>query len=156
MPPHLRASAERAPREPPPTDPDPDARGIIVVLYNAAWALFLSVACAAYLVATDKGAGYVRSMTNRDDVERAFLTGAMSFFVGWQWIVAVQGLSINAYRQQWLSAVDGEGVGLTFIAAAGLTAVFFGAKQTITDGYHVASRRRSAAAAAATDDAMAA
>ena len=104
------------------------------MLYNAAWALFLSLACAAYLIVTDKGANYVQSMTNRDDVERAFLLGGMSFFVGWQWIVAVRGLSINAYRQQWLSAVDGEGVGLTLVVAAGLTAIFFGAKQAIVDG----------------------
>ena len=88
----------------PPTswDPDPDARGMVVVLYNALWAAVLSIACAAFLVVTNKEGA--RDLRNRDDMEHAFLAGAMSFFVGWQWIVTIRGLSVNAYHSmhsQW-------------------------------------------------------
>jgi hypothetical protein len=72
----------------PPTywDPDPDAHGWKVLLLNALWATVLTACAAAYLVLTQTSASEVwgAETTDRDDVERSFITGAFSFFVGWQ------------------------------------------------------------------------
>jgi len=89
----------------PPTywDPDPDAHGWKVLLLNALWATVLTACAAAYLVLTQTSASEVwgAETTDRDDVERSFITGAFSFFVGWQWVIVLRDVTVSVYRTEW-------------------------------------------------------
>ena len=115
----------------PPTnwDPDPDARGYLVLVLNSAWALFLSVASVAYLTATSKKGqdAFYADQMDRGEVERSFLTGAMSFFVGWAWVVVIRAVCILAYRSK-AGPLEGDGTAVVFLVVVLLTAAFFWAK----------------------------
>ena len=116
----------------PPTywDPDYDAQGPRVLVYNFLYATTLTALAMLYLLytGTDPEAVWGADKTRRQDVERSFLTGAMSFFVGWQWIVVVRDVTVVAYRGVGVDAVAAASAGWDMgVATALLVALLFSA-----------------------------
>ena len=84
-------------------DPDPDAGSLLVVALNALWALILTGLAVVYLVLTQRSANeaFLENLPDTADrlnIEKAFLTGAFSFFVGWQWVVLIRDIEVYLYR----------------------------------------------------------
>ena len=81
-------------------DPDDDAHGSVVILLNLGWALLLTALSVGFLCA-DVDPDGVFDATSRDDVERSFITGALIFFVGWQWNIVHRNVVSVVYLTDW-------------------------------------------------------
>ena len=117
-------------------DPDPDAGSVLVVLLNALWALILTGFAVLYLVLTYRSPNQavldnVPETTDRLNIEKAFLTGALSFFVGWQWVILVRDIDVFFYRSIQPQVDMTVTVGTSLLLS---TIIFFMAKHRIMKG----------------------
>ena len=136
----------------PPTywDPDADAHGMMVVLLNLGFAAVLTGLSAAYLVYTHEASLF--EATSRTDVERSFLTGAMSFFVGWQWVIVLRDVTAVIYLARWdghMQVLLGArpGVVVVGVAVSLFTVVFFVVKHRLVTGQWVGGIEKGALSA---------
>ena len=123
-------------------DPDDDAHGSVVIVYNLLGALLLTGLSVAYLLYNVDPDG-VHDATSRADVERSFLTGALTFFVGWQWNVVHRNITSVVYLTEWGSTAldallsedpDRAGAMVTALTVTSITAAFFAVKHRLVTG----------------------